>query len=90
MPVEPLFRDDKEFLPLQAADLLAWVSRRDAVGDPHSFGWLWQELTDVRVFPPMRLDREWLQKLRSAPPEERAAVWARIDPKDIVTALRRE
>jgi hypothetical protein len=33
MPVEPLFRDDKRFLPLQAADLLAGVLRQGLSGE---------------------------------------------------------
>jgi hypothetical protein len=28
MPVEPIFRDDAEFVPLQAADMLAWLIHR--------------------------------------------------------------
>jgi hypothetical protein len=31
MPVDPVFRDDKEFVPLQCADLLAWILHRDLI-----------------------------------------------------------
>jgi hypothetical protein len=55
MPVDPLFRDDEEFAPLQCADILAWILRRDLIdgdGAPvflsprkverqsHSFDWV--------------------------------------------------
>lgn len=47
-PTEPLFRNDKEFMPLQAADLLAWLLRRELDGKPHSFGWVVDELKETR------------------------------------------
>jgi hypothetical protein len=34
LPIEPLFRSDDEFLPLQAADLFAWSLRRAVSGMP--------------------------------------------------------
>lgn len=40
MPVQPMFKSDDEVMPLQAADLLAWMFRRDVDDEPHSFGWL--------------------------------------------------
>jgi hypothetical protein len=40
MPIQPLFRSDAEFLPLQAADMLAWLYRKDVGEEAHSFGWL--------------------------------------------------
>ena len=43
LPVEPVFRNDKDFLPLQAADLFAWSVRVGTVQDPHPFGWLAEE-----------------------------------------------
>lgn len=50
LPVDPLFRDDKEFLPLQAADLYAWTIRK-ATNEPtyKGFHWLLDELRDVRA-----------------------------------------
>jgi hypothetical protein len=33
LPVDPIFRSDVEFLPLQACDLIAWCGRKDAT-DP--------------------------------------------------------
>lgn len=38
MPPRPIFRDDKEFKPLQAADLVAWIDRAEAEGGYHPFG----------------------------------------------------
>ena len=40
MPIDPVFRDDEEFVPLQAADLLAWLVRRELSGMDHSFDWI--------------------------------------------------
>jgi hypothetical protein len=40
MPIDPLFRNDAEFVPLQASDLLAWVMRREASGLDHTFDWI--------------------------------------------------
>jgi hypothetical protein len=50
MPVDPLFRSDDEFLPIQAADLFAWCIRRatDQGGDA-GFEWLLDEMKDVQV-----------------------------------------
>jgi hypothetical protein len=40
MPVEPLFRDDTKFVPLQCADILAWVLHRELDDRQHTFGWI--------------------------------------------------
>lgn len=40
MPIDPIFRDDDEFVPLQCADLLAWLVRRELSGQVHSFDWI--------------------------------------------------
>lgn len=47
MPAEPLFRADDEFMPLQAADMLAWPLRRAAEGGSSDFGWIHEELTNI-------------------------------------------
>lgn len=41
LPVEPIFRSDEEWLPLQAADLFAWRARHAAEhpNDPMPFQW---------------------------------------------------
>lgn len=50
MPVEPLFRDDKQFLPLQAADMMAWLFRRDYEDrSTHLANLVVQELRDVKT-----------------------------------------
>ena len=51
MPIEPEFRDDREFLPLQAADMLAWLWRRAAEYGPNSFDWVARELNVVEMSP---------------------------------------
>lgn|SRR5215213_279019 len=42
MPTKPLFRDDIEFVPLQAADMLAWSVNR-SLRTENPFLWLWEE-----------------------------------------------
>lgn len=49
MPVEPLFKSDDEFLPLQAADMIAWLFRRDWSAHASSFDWLVHEEFAPRV-----------------------------------------
>ncbi len=57
MPVEPVFKSDDEFLPLQAADMLAWTFRRYAMAgptfeDPDDRHFLWlakEELEKVEM-----------------------------------------
>ncbi|HVT38245.1 MAG TPA: DUF3800 domain-containing protein [Gemmatimonadaceae bacterium] len=40
LPRDPVFRDDKKFLPLQGADLMAWSYRRYAMERSHPLPWL--------------------------------------------------
>jgi hypothetical protein len=51
MPIEPEFRDDEEFLPLQASDMLAWLWRRGTEYGPNSFDWLASEFKAVEMSP---------------------------------------
>jgi hypothetical protein len=54
MPIEPFFRSDADVLPLQAADLLAWMVRQRKVGGdacPFAFDWLDEELSHVKRSP---------------------------------------
>jgi hypothetical protein len=51
MPIEPLFRDDKEFMPLQVADLIAWVVRADLGGEQHAFRWVGNEMRGLNRSP---------------------------------------
>jgi hypothetical protein len=50
MPVEPIFRSDSEILPLQAADMFAWIYRFSAEnpGKINPFEWLFQHLKNTR------------------------------------------
>ncbi len=48
-PTEPLFRDDKEFVPLQAADMMAWLFRRDYEHKSQKFAWIVSELKDTQT-----------------------------------------
>lgn len=49
LPVEPMFKTDDEFLPIQAADLFAWCYRK-STDDPeyNSFNWLLEEMGSVK------------------------------------------
>jgi len=53
LPVEPFFRDDKEILPLQAADLTAWIQRTHTCNDDGlgEFAWIIEELRGLRLSP---------------------------------------
>ena len=47
LPVDPMFRADDEFTPLQAADLFAYVIRSRTETCGNQFGWLLDEMKDV-------------------------------------------
>jgi hypothetical protein len=49
MPIDPMFRDDKEFMPLQLADLCAWLTRRHVSYDTNPIDWIRQELHSVEM-----------------------------------------
>jgi hypothetical protein len=53
MPPHPSFRDDKEFLPLQAADMMAGTIRRVHLGDPKGLRSV--DLSAVKVWPNSKL-----------------------------------
>ncbi len=48
LPVDPVFKSDSEFLPLQAADLFAWLFRRGTNRLPHTFDWTIEEINKVQ------------------------------------------
>jgi hypothetical protein len=50
MPVEPMFRTDDEFLPIQAADMMAWCTRNatDNEMQPSSYEWLLAEMPNLQ------------------------------------------
>lgn len=47
LPTEPMFRPDTEFLPLQAADMLAWLFRNAFNGRRTEWEWIAEELMPV-------------------------------------------
>ena len=47
MPVEPLFRTDLDALPLQAADITAWIARRGKTTGLGELSWIKEELSGV-------------------------------------------
>jgi hypothetical protein len=49
MPVDPMFRTDDEFMPLQAADLFAWCARDSLDNvESHQFAWLFEQMPNVK------------------------------------------
>jgi hypothetical protein len=61
-PVEPTFRSDDESLPLQAADLLAWLFRRATTELVGEFDWIISEFTSVRLSTHAQIwDRERME-----------------------------
>ena len=69
MPADVMFRDDAEFLPLQAADLLAGCHRINLSNiDGADFRWLLEKLPSVRPSKFSAVDDEQsLQSLRNYP-----------------------
>jgi hypothetical protein len=47
LPNDLMFRDDKIFVPLQAADVLAWLVRMGYTGVPNEFEWIVDELSPL-------------------------------------------
>ena len=74
LPVEPRMESDTVFLPLQAADMVTWLARRDKSGEANPFEWVAIELTGVVRSPYSRMfDRaEYERILRLA--QERSFV----------------
>ena len=47
LPAHPIFKDDQEFRPLQAADVIAWLFRTAASGQRTQFEWIADRLEPV-------------------------------------------
>ncbi len=68
LPIEPLFRDDKEVLPLQGADLTAWIHRRNYAEGLGEFSWLLPELSQLTRSPlSKRLTLEMMTRIAPRP-----------------------
>jgi hypothetical protein len=64
MPVEPWFRSDEEILPLQAADLTAWMQRHANENGLGDFEWLWDKLSLIHRSPISQVvDTAWIMKM---------------------------
>lgn len=64
MPVEPLFRSDLDALPLQGADLTAWMQRNHNERGLGEFDWLKEELRPM-AFSPLSviIGKEWIERI---------------------------
>jgi hypothetical protein len=52
LPFEPMFKSDLDFLPLQAADMIAWLFRKAWNGQRTEWQWIASELTPVIPMSP--------------------------------------
>ena len=74
MPVEPFFRSDKDVLPLQCADLTAWMMRNANEKGCGEFEWVWDAINKIRMSDLSdTIDEDWWKKMyeHEASPEER-------------------
>jgi hypothetical protein len=67
MPVEPLFRSDIHTMPLQAADLTAWIVRMTNSQGLGEFAWLEDELQLVPSRNSIKLNAATLHNLGATP-----------------------
>jgi hypothetical protein len=77
MGSDPRFEDDKEFLPLQAADLLAWWIRRMATEESdgiQKFDFPWKPTRSIPAFQ-FHYDEALLRKIRES---MNGGVWAAL------------
>lgn len=66
MPIEPFFRSDIDVLPLQAADLTAWMHRKGNTEGLGEFEWLTEHLDLMRISLLSRsIDAEYITQMRN-------------------------
>ena len=70
LPLGPMFKDDEQYLPLQASDVLAWMFRMAFSGLRNEFEWIASELSPVipmssysSIFVGERMDRIYAKSL---------------------------
>ena len=64
-PIEPFFRSDTDVLPLQAADLMAWIARNKKTKGLGKFSWISSELNQVKISPMSKtLDAEMIESFK--------------------------
>ena len=84
LPRQPRFEDDKEYLPLQAADMLAWIVRHVESGEAHDYEWIQRAFYS---FPRCTYTGEWPEmkpmsgddKRNMMPPEAFAEFLQRLE-----------
>ncbi len=70
MPVDPITKNDEQFMPLQAADMIAWLQHASNSGKGAGFAWMNKHLTAVKAATRcLYLGDKWFASLR-----ERTAV----------------
>ena len=64
LPIDAVFRDDSEFVPLQGSDMLAWSRLR--AGDDFKFEFMLKEMSNIRLSGrSCTLNEEHLKKIRN-------------------------
>lgn len=63
MPTDPLFQNDETTMPLQLADLFAWMTRRDVAEETNPLGWIRTEFRTVNTSPNQTLLDEPFMRL---------------------------
>jgi hypothetical protein len=82
LPLTPIFKDDKEFLPLQASDVIAWLFRMACSGQRNRFEWIADELSPAipmskysNTFESERMGRIYAQSLNVKFPPALVGKW---------------
>ncbi|MDQ6878384.1 MAG: DUF3800 domain-containing protein [Candidatus Dormibacteraeota bacterium] len=80
LPAKPIFRSDDQSMPLQAADLYAWLLRNEMMGRRSEFMWLRDHLPSVTSASDQ--GRDYWRTLVSPPTPERADLIRRLSDPD--------
>ena len=82
LPLALMFKDDQEFVPLQASDVIAWLFRMAHSGERNEFEWIAEELSPAipmskysSVFDADRMDRIHIKSLNIQFPRELVKKW---------------
>lgn len=82
LPPDPMFRDDEQYVPLQASDMLAWLFRMAFSGQRNQFEWIATELAPLipmskysTVLTAERMDRQHAMSSEIDFPDELVEKW---------------
>ena len=86
LPVDPTFRKDDDFLPLQAADMYAWLLRKEILGSGREFAWLRDRLPALAWS--LNMNRDFWRKVWDPPLGDREVIARLSDPDRYAELLR--